>query len=142
MPKRVKRNTTAVAAMQAGAKIIQAVGNNGAAALRIPGSANRYAVPSSSIPYHKRIVPTRTADGPTADVPTADGPTADGPTADSSSVVDPTAQADGSSADGPTAHTPDPRVLPLHPPTRHALHAAARATHGTHFQARLLCPDI
>ncbi len=56
MPKRVKRNTTAVAAMQAGAKIIQAVGNNGAAALRIPGSANRYAVPSSSIPYHKRIV--------------------------------------------------------------------------------------
>ena len=56
MPKRVKRMTAPVAARQADEKIIHAVGLNGAAALRIPGSANRYSVPSCSIPYHKHIV--------------------------------------------------------------------------------------
>jgi hypothetical protein len=56
MPKRSKRNTTAAAARQAGEKILQVVADNGPAALRIHGSLNRYAVPSSSIPYHKHIV--------------------------------------------------------------------------------------
>ena len=54
--KRIKSNTSAVAAREAGATILKVVGENGAAALRIPGSANRFAVPSTSIPYHKYIV--------------------------------------------------------------------------------------
>ena len=56
MPKRTKRITTAVAAREAGEKIVQTVGDKGASALRIPGSTNRYAVPSSSVPYKKHIV--------------------------------------------------------------------------------------
>ena len=56
MPKRVKRNTTVSAAKQAGEKIGQAVGDSGVGALRIPGTKNRFAVPSCSIPYHKHIV--------------------------------------------------------------------------------------
>ena len=56
MPKRAKRSTSPHAAQQAGKTICEAVGDKGATALRIAGSQNRYAIPSSSIPGHKHIV--------------------------------------------------------------------------------------
>ena len=56
MPKRIKRNTSAHAAHEAGKIIGQATRKHGLAALSIPGSKNRYVVPSCSIPNHKYIV--------------------------------------------------------------------------------------
>jgi hypothetical protein len=56
MPKRVKRNTSVHAAQEAGKIIGQAARENGVAAMSIPGSKNRYAVPSCSIPFHKYII--------------------------------------------------------------------------------------
>ena len=56
MPKRVKRSTSSHAAEESGKTIRDAIGDKGAAALRITGSQNRFAIPSTSIPGHKHIV--------------------------------------------------------------------------------------
>ena len=54
--KRVKRNVAPAAVAKAGTALTLAIANKSIAALRIPGSQNRYAVPSTSIPHHKYMV--------------------------------------------------------------------------------------